>query len=278
MAPEWARARRPLVALITAIAVVVTVAFDADVDAQGGAYATGVLVLISSGALAVLLSAWRRREQSRLAFLAIALVFGYTTVANMIERPEGLRISTYFIVAIVTASLLSRTLRSTELRITRVELDPAAQRFVDELTPGSVRVIANHRDRGDATEYQLEGREKLLDHHLPLDTPVVFLEISVHDASAFADEVRVHGVDVGGHRVLRAESAAIANAIAAVLLHLRERTGQIPHVYFGWTEGNPFLYLLKYVAFGQGEIAYVTREVLRRAEPDPERRPAVHVG
>ena len=81
-----------------------------------------------------------------------------------------------------------------------------------------------------------------------------------------------------GYRVLRTASPAVPNAIAATLLAMRDRTGTIPHVYFGWTEGNPFLFVLKYVAFGQGETAPVTREILRRVEPDPERRPVVHVG
>src|SRR5207245_1685217 len=43
MAPDWARATRPLVLVCTFIAFVVTVLFHADVDAQGGSSGTGVL-------------------------------------------------------------------------------------------------------------------------------------------------------------------------------------------------------------------------------------------
>jgi len=100
----------------------------------------------------------------------------------------------------------------------------------------------------------------------------------VADASDFSDTLTIKGVDIGGYRVLRAHSTAVPNAIAAFLLHLRDATGIIPHVYFGWTEGNPITYLLKYLVFGEGYTAPVTREILRQAEPDPTQRPAVHVG
>lgn len=73
-------------------------------------------------------------------------------------------------------------------------------------------------------------------------------------------------------------SPAIPNAIAALLLYCRDTTGRIPHAYFGWTEGNPITYLLKCLAFGEGDTAPVTREVLRQAEADPARRPRIHVG
>ena len=52
MAPDWARVSRPLVLVFITIGFIVTIIFNADVDAQGGAYATGVLVLMSSAAVA----------------------------------------------------------------------------------------------------------------------------------------------------------------------------------------------------------------------------------
>ena len=67
-------------------------------------------------------------------------------------------------------------------------------------------------------------------------------------------------------------------ALAALLLTIRDETGKNPHVYFEWTEGNPIVQFLRYLFFGQGEVAPVTREVLRGAEPRRERRPRVHVG
>jgi hypothetical protein len=123
MAPEWTRAVRPLALSFTAVAFAITVIFGADVEAQAGAYATGVLVLMSSAAVAVTLSARRRgRRPAMLAFGLITLVFAYTTIANIFERPEGIKIASFFIAAIVTTSLIWRVTRATVLRLTDVKL------------------------------------------------------------------------------------------------------------------------------------------------------------
>lgn len=278
MAPEWARAMRPLVLVLVAITFVVTIVFDADVEAQGGAYATGVLVLMTSAAVAVTL--WRYRAgQTWLHFLVITVVFVYTTITNVIERPEGIRIATFFIVSIIMTSLVSRVLRSTELRIQGVVLDPAAALFIDQVAAtGHIRVIANRPGAGDITEYADKLREARDTHHLRPWEPVLFLEVTTGDASDFTDVLHVRGVEVGPYRVLRCQSPAVPNAIAGLLLHIRDRTGLVPHAYFGWTEGNPIAYLLKFLALGEGDTAPVTREVLRQAEADPGKRPRIHLG
>jgi hypothetical protein len=277
MAPEWAKANRPLVLIFTGIAFAVTIHFRAGVDVQGGAYATGVLVLMGSSALAVALAAWRKGRRW-LGYSVLTVIFAYTTLVNIAARPEGIKIASFFIIGIIATSMISRVLRSTELRVHGIEADAKAESFLRAAAGTAVRIIANRPDSGLPSEYEHKLREARDSHHLPPDERVLFIEIQPGDASDFSEILQVRGAEIGGHRVLRCTSPAIPNAIAAVLLHARDVTGKIPHAYFGWTEGNPIAYLLKFLAFGEGDTAPVTREVLRQAEPDPLRRPRIHVG
>jgi hypothetical protein len=283
MAPDWARATRPLVLVFTFVAFVVTIVFQANVEAQGGAYATGVLVLMSSAAFAVTLSVRNGRNPSlgkTVMFSAITLVFIYTTITNTIERPDGLKIASLFIGAIVATSLISRVMRSTELRVENIQMDSTAQSFIAQDSQGTVRLIANRKQAGDEKEYYAKEREVRDDNHIPETDSVLFLEIQISDASQFVETIEVQGVRVGSYRILRAKGAAVPNTIAAILLHIRNQnqSGRYPHAYFGWVEGNPIQYLMRFLLFGEGDTAVVTREVIRRAEPDPERRPGIHVG
>ncbi|MET8386803.1 amino acid transporter [Streptosporangium canum] len=278
MAPDWSRAARPMVLVFTAISFLITLFFDADVESQGGAYATGVLALILSAAVAVTLSAWNAgRTRTAIPFGVITLIFAYATVANIIERPDGLVIALLFVLAIVITSLISRATRSTELRVTRITLDDLARQYINEI--GDLRLIANEPHARDCKEYVDKAREAWELHRLRTKEGLLFLEVTVPDASEFAGELRVIGEERHGFRILRMESPTIANAIAALLLYLRDQTGKTPHVYFHWAaEGNPIGALLRYLVFGGGDIPPLTREVLRQAEPDTARRPVVHVG
>jgi hypothetical protein len=280
MAPHWARAVRPMVIVFTLVAFLVTWIFDADVDKQGGAYATGVLVLISSAAIAVTIAARRAGQRGwTLGFGAISAVFLYTTVVNVVERPDGVKIGACFIVGIMLISLLSRLARAFELRVTSVTLDPLAERFVRDMAHRRIRFIANEPGRRDKAEYRDKAEQTKADNDLPEQEDFVFVEVTVTDPSEFEAGLTVRGeVLHGRYRVLTLESASIPNALAALLLHVRDVTGRTPHIYFEWTEGNPFANFLRFFLFGQGEVAPVTREVLREAEPDRDRRPRVHTG
>ncbi|MBO0691765.1 MAG: hypothetical protein J2P58_02610 [Acidimicrobiaceae bacterium] len=279
MSPAWAGATRPLVLVIIGAAFLITWIFDANVDAQGGAYATGLLVVMSSGAVAVTLAARRAHQQKRtVAFAVISVIFVYTTVNNCIERPDGLKIGGCFIATIILVSFLSRIVRAFELRIDGVDLDRKADRFVQECARRQIRLVANEPGALDGAEYVNKLRQVTADNDLP-DEDVIFVEVTVTDPSDFEGTLQVQGVAVfGHHRVLRTEASSVPNALAALTLHIRDITGVTPHIYFEWTEGNPVANLAKFLFFGVGEVAPTTREVLRRAEPDRRRRPHVHVG
>lgn len=280
MAPEWARAVRPLVIVLVLVALVITLLFRADVNAQGAAYATGVLVVMSSAAVAVTISAKRHGEQAKaMLFGAVSLVFLYTTVLNCVERPDGLKIAAFFICAVLLVSLISRFRRSTELRATSVEFDEAARGLIRRANhEGTIRLIAHEPSDTTGSRYRYKHQHAMLASHVPEHSPVVFLEIKVSDYSDFAQDIQVRGSNREGQRVLEATAPSVSTAIAAISLAIRDDYELMPHIYFRWTEGNPLTNLAKFIFLGQGEIAPLTREVLREAEPQLQRRPWVHVG
>ncbi|MBB6404293.1 APC family permease [Arthrobacter sp. AZCC_0090] len=279
MAPAWTKAVRPLVLVFTAVAFIITLVFEANVEAQGGAYATGVLVLMTSASIAVTLSARRKMQKGKtVAFGAVAVVFAYTTVANVVERPDGIRIAALFILGIVLVSFASRVRRSFELRATHIKMDQTALEFTAANEEGPIRIIAHEPKRLSADRYQLKLQHAQKANHLPEDSDAIFIEIIVDDSSDFEQELLVEGKRRHGFKILEIHSNNVPNTLAAVLLHIRDVTGLMPHIYFRWTEGNPIANLSKFLFFGEGEIAPVTREVLREAEPDITRRPWVHVG
>jgi hypothetical protein len=286
MGPDWTRATRPLVLIFTLICFVVTIAFRASVDAQGSAYATGVLALMTSAAIAVTLSAIRHK-QSVLAFWfgLTSAVFVYTTAVTVFDSPDGLKIALFFIVGILIISIISRVTRSFELRITEIRLDESAEAFLQDNVhhSGELHIIANKRQAGDWGEYQDKELAEREDHHISQADPIIFFEVEVSDASEFVGKLQVRGVEVESpngqkYHILRATAPAIPNAIAAFLLYVRNRTSLIPHCYFTWSEITPIANVTRFLFFGEGDTAPMTREIIRQNEPKPRRRPRVHVG
>ncbi|MGW0210970.1 amino acid transporter, partial [Streptomyces sp. NPDC003233] len=194
MAPHWARAVRPMVIVFTLIAFLVTWLFDANVDKQGGAYATGVLVLISSAAIAVTIAARKAGQRKwAIGFAVISAVFLYTTVVNVIERPDGVKIGACFIVGIMLVSFLSRLARAFELRVTHVELDAMAERFIRDMSHRRIRFIANKPGRRDKAEYRDKAEQIRADNDLPEQEDFVFVEVTVTDPSEFEAGLTVRG-------------------------------------------------------------------------------------
>jgi hypothetical protein len=272
---------RPVVLVYTAISIGITLVFRADVNAQAGAYATGILAMMVSGAVAVTISAARRRQKRAAAgFTVLTLILLYALGDNIIEQPDGIEISAIFVAGIIVVSLISRVSRTTELRADRIEFDEAARRFIADSirNDGELNLVANRRQAGDEDEYSAKEREQRGMNPVPGAADILFLEVDVVDPSEFSDVLQVNGIEVGDFRILRMQSPAAPNSIAAVLLALRDATGVRPQCYFEWAEGSPLIHLFRYLLLGRGDTAPVVREIIRSSEPDPTKRPGIHVG
>src|SRR4030095_840558 len=96
------------------------------------------------------------QKRMKWIFLIISLVFAYTTITNVVERPDGIKIATFFIFGIVLASFISRAMRTTEIRIEKIEFDPTAKAFIDDLAEGEIRIVTNRREGGSIEEYRFK--------------------------------------------------------------------------------------------------------------------------
>jgi len=279
MAPEWARATRPLVLLFTVINLVVTLVFKANVDAQSAAYATGVLVLITSACVASVIDLWQRREGSwyrRMSwpFLFITLVFVYTTVANVYEKPDGIKIAAFFILAILVTSFWSRWARSGELRFAGFKLPDAETRLMwDTIRHLELTVLVPHRPgRRSLANKEAQIRRE---HRIPRDLMIVFIEVELADASEFVNEPVMRISQEEGRYVMKITGAAsIAHTLAAVALEMA-KVGRPPEIHFGWTDDSPVSGTLGFLLFGEGNVPWIVRDLIRRAEPEEARRPLI---
>ncbi len=279
MAPEWARAVRPLVLLFTIINVVVTWIFDASVDAQGDAYATGVLMLMTSGCVATLIDIYRTRQgrwfkRLSIPFALITLVFIYTTMSNIIEKPAGIKIASFFILTILITSLISRLARSRELRFSGFQIpDPESLLLWDAIRHMELSILVPHRPgRRSLEEKEMAIRR---DHRLPPDIFVIFVEVELDDASEFNQMPTLQVRQEQGRFVMKISNAAsIAHTLAAVALEMA-KVGKPPEIHFGWTDESPLSGTLGFVLFGEGNVPWMVRELIRKAEPTLEKRPLI---
>jgi hypothetical protein len=279
MAPEWSRATRPLVLLFTVINLVVTLIFKANVEAQSAAYATGVLVLMTSAGVASVIDIWQRREGAwyrRLSwtFLLITLVFIYTTTANVYEKPDGIKIATFFILAILFTSFWSRWARSRELRFAGFKLpDPESRLMWDTIRDLELTILVPHRPgRRSLANKEAQIRRE---HRIPRDLIIVFVEVELADASDFVNEPVLHVQQEEGRYVVKITGAAsIAHTLAALALEMA-KVGRPPEVHFGWTDDSPVSGTLGFLLFGEGNVPWMVRDLIRRAEPDESKRPLI---
>jgi hypothetical protein len=157
MTPDWTRAVRPVVLVYTTVSILITVVFQADIDAQAGAYATGILAMMVSGTIAVAISAARARQRpATVGFTVLTMALLYALVQNELRRPDGIVISVCFILGIISVSLVSRVARTTELRVDHLELDDTARDFITEAVDRDQRInLIAHRPHPPTTGHRL---------------------------------------------------------------------------------------------------------------------------
>ncbi|MFM8577827.1 MAG: amino acid transporter [Planctomycetaceae bacterium] len=287
MAPEWAGAYRPLVIAFTVINLIVTLAFRADVSAQGGAYATGVLVLMTSACVASFVHEMRRSPEphhgltlqaQRIGFGLIMVVFVYTTIANILERPDGIIIASVFIACVMAISFTSRFCRSDELRLKEFRFADDADRMLwtDILVEGAVRVLVPHRPGSRSlADKEAEIRRK---HRIPETVPIVFLEVYYGDVSEFQNAPIISVRQEGTRFVITARDVvSVSHTIAQVAMEM-VKGGAPLDIVFGWSKGSSLQLALDYVLFGQGDVPNRVVNLLDDAIPDASRRPTVIVG
>ena len=210
-------------------------------------------------------------------YLAITCIFYYTTAANMIERPDGIKIASWFIIAIVMSSFWSRLQRSSELRFKAFEFADLHSKFLwDSLKHLEFPVLVPHRPgrRGlDVKEASIRER-----HRLGSDVPIVFVEAVLGDPSEFQHSPLMEIHEEDGRFILSVQRLRVGGP--------RDRHGRSgtfagrapPEIHFGWSDENPLSAAVGFFLFGEGNVPWRVRDLIRKAEPDVERQPKVILG
>ena len=273
MAPSWVAYPRPLVLVLFAINILVTWVFKANVEAQGGAYATGVLVLMLSAAIAAALSLWRERRVSMSLYCwLVAAIFGYTTVANVIERPDGIIIASIFIFIIIVISAVSRYLRATELRVSELTfVDEKSARLWKEFTGKKVDLIPM---RASSPEARTAKFEEIHRYYKTSDKAAFVIVNLLDNRSEFFAPLQVAVREENGNYVIEVSQAiAIANTIA----YISELIDPCS-IFLGLTRQNPMNQALRFVLFGEGETGLLVYKILLRYwewTPEDDVRPLI---
>jgi hypothetical protein len=273
LAPQWVAYARPLVLVLFAFDVIVTLVFRANVDAQGGAYATGVLVLMTSATLASAISLWKEHSPWGSVYCwAIVLVFVYTTIANIIERTDGIIIATFFILFILVLSAISRYVRSTELRV-------EGHRFCDAESERLWNVLIHERVNlvpvSALTSEIRDSYAKQIRSHYKVKGPLAFVRVDLVDnRSEFLSPIELSIKEEDGHYLIEASQAvARANAIA----YLTELIHPVA-VFLRLTRRNPMHQAFRYLVFGEGETGWMVYSILQHyweATRSAEERPCL---
>jgi hypothetical protein len=137
-------------------------------------------------------------------------------------------------------------------------------------------VLVPHRPGHHTIEQKDERMRRV--HRLDDDVPIVFVEAVLGDPSEFEQNPLLEVTQVEGRFILRLRRCvSIAHAVATVALEL-SKTGKPPEIHFGWSDENPMAANFSFLLFGEGNVPWMVRELIARAEPDSKVRPRVIIG
>jgi hypothetical protein len=273
MAPRWAALSRPLILVLFAIDIMITLIFGASVEAQSGAYATGVLVLILSAAFATTLALWRERRWGLTFYTGfLLLVFAYTLADNCLERPDGLIIGTVFTLLLIVTCALSRSIRSVEFRIPAgYFIDAESWRIGPELRGKRVHLVPISSSSAEARSKKSDEIAK----YYSVRGPFLFLHVNLLDnRSEFSSPLEISLRKAGEDYVGEVFGAvAIANTIA----YVSEAIDPIS-IFIGLTRRSLMAQAVRYLLFGEGETGLIVYTILLRYwdwTPEQDVRPLI---
>lgn len=283
MEMRWAHRVGVMMHLFNVVILVVTLWFRASVSAQLWAYATSVLVLLTSAALAAFLdvrvrwSTSRHRWLAQLPFFFFSAFFLAMVIHLLATNRSGLYVALIFVGVVVVMGLVSRWHRSTELRFHGFAFaDPVSQERWEEIRRLDFQVLVPHRpEHGTLAEKEKEIRER---HRLRPEVPILFVEAVLGDTSAFFQvpfmEIRKEN---GQEVIVVSRCVSVSHVLAAIALEFRH-VGRPPELHFDWSEESPLAANLSFLLFGEGNIPWMVHALIQKAERDPTRRPRVVVG
>lgn len=268
MAPEWAAAYRPLILSFLVINLIVTLVFRADVTAQAGAYATGVLVLMTSACVGSLVHVYREARSLRgwlgVGYLSlITLVFVYTTGANIWERPDGVKIAGCFIFGTLLIAGISRYRRAYEIRFDGFRFRDASDEmlWLDMVESGIPFLVPHRPSNRSLAEKAREIREH---HRIPDDTEIVFVEVERGDTSEFLNRPQLGIRQEQDFLVIEVrEATSVSHTIAVIARELSRNCPTRTEVLFGWSEGKPFDLAVGFILYGEGNVPTLVRQLIQ---------------
>jgi hypothetical protein len=71
--------------------------------------------------------------------------------------------------------------------------------------------------------------------------------------------------------------ASVPHVIAAIALKM-SKVGRPPELHFGWSNESPLAANVNFLLFGEGNIPWMVRSLIQKAEPNVDRRPHVIIG